>query len=277
MIQKKSPQIPVKWLVLLVFGLVVYGLGQPLVNRKFGWQLPTLASLLGYQQAGGEAKQPTVSRKSSTSVNEDASSGLRGRGGQATMPSSPAVDSVQTANAADPNEIDPQEELGDTVVHDAKGQSTDAAGANPTKPRGIARPQSRDEKHLLYGLLKEIGRDDYISPSGLRFTRGSDEGHRLKHLERHLEDQPDRPGKHGIFYGDMPQVIRWLDEAYDRASSGAKGTTRRDEDGRTVFEVNFSKPIGYIGGREGARQKNPDTKRLRLVVDGNRMITAFPF
>jgi hypothetical protein len=75
----------------------------------------------------------------------------------------------------------------------------------------------------------------------------------------------------------MTVVLRLLDEAFERASSGAKGTSKRDEDGRTVYEVTFGKPIGYIGGRDGARQKNPDAKRLRMVVDDNRLITAFPF
>lgn len=75
----------------------------------------------------------------------------------------------------------------------------------------------------------------------------------------------------------MPQVLRWLDEAYQRASASAKGTSKREENGRIVYEVSFTKPIGFIGGRDGARQKNPDAKRLRLVLDGDRVITAFPF
>ncbi len=48
--------------------------------------------------------------------------------------------------------------------------------------------QSND---LLYGLLKETGRQRYVSPEGLQYNPGSEEGHRLKHLERHLKDQPD--------------------------------------------------------------------------------------
>jgi hypothetical protein len=129
----------------------------------------------------------------------------------------------------------------------------------------------------LYGILRETAADDYLSPAGLRYTRGSAEGHRLKHIERHLVDDPGRPGKHGVFDGDMPQVIRWIDEAYGLAKRGARGTRKSEEDGRIVYEASFSKPIGYVGGRDGRRDNNPDARRLRLVVEGNKVITAFPF
>lgn len=75
----------------------------------------------------------------------------------------------------------------------------------------------------------------------------------------------------------MPQVLRWIDEAYTLAKQGAKGTRRTEEDGRTVYEASFSKPIGYIGGREGRAANHPDCRRLRLVVEGTKVITAFPF
>ncbi len=126
-------------------------------------------------------------------------------------------------------------------------------------------------------MLKDAGREVYVSPAGLRYTRGSEEGHRLKHIEKHLKDQPDRPGKHGVFDGDMAQVLRWIDDAYSRSKQGAKGVRKRDEDGRTVIEAPFAKPIGFIGGRDGKRTNNPEAKKLRLVVEEDRVITAFPF
>jgi len=152
--------------------------------------------------------------------------------------------------------------------------------ANETQQASERELQSDSPKqpdNLLYGLLRETRPDEYISPAGLRYTRGSEEGHRLDHLARHLKDQPDRPGRHGVFQADMPQVLIWLDEAYGRANQRAKGTKTRKEDGRTVVEVSFAKPIGYIGGRDGGRQGHPESKRLRMVLDGDRVITAFPF
>ncbi len=130
---------------------------------------------------------------------------------------------------------------------------------------------------LRYGILRETAPEDYLSPGGLRYTRGGPEGHRLTHIQRHLEDDPERPGSHGVFDGDMAQVVRWLDEAYALAARGAKGTSKSDEgDGRTKYEASFSKPIGYVGGRDGKRANNPDARRVRIILEGNKVITAFP-
>jgi hypothetical protein len=130
---------------------------------------------------------------------------------------------------------------------------------------------------LRYGLLRELRPQEFVSPAGLKYTRGSEEGHRLAHLARHLSDMPDRPGRHGVFEGDMRQVLVWLDDAYLRSQSKAPGTSSRRQDARTVIEARFDQKLGYIGGREGRRLKNPSSKRLRLVVEGDRVITAFPF
>ncbi len=140
-----------------------------------------------------------------------------------------------------------------------------------------AEPQFGADDGLRYGLLRQTGRDEFVSPGGLRYTPGSLEGHRLKHIERHLVDDPNRPGKHGVFDGDMPQVLRWLDEAYALGRRGGRGVSVRREDGRTVYEVRFPKPVGYIGGRDGGRQQHPDARQIRLVLDGDKVITAFPF
>lgn len=152
-----------------------------------------------------------------------------------------------------------------------------AAGNDAPKPSESHQTEPVVSENLLYGLLKDTGREVYVSPAGLRYTRGSEEGHRLKHLEKHLKDIPDRPGKHGVFGGDMAQALRWIDDAYTRGKQGAKGVRQRAEDGRTVYEVPFTKTIGFIGGRDGKRENNPDAKRLRLVVDGDQVITAFPY
>ena len=150
--------------------------------------------------------------------------------------------------------------------------ATDTAVTTDVLPKEIP-----SGTNLRYDLLREVGLQEFVSPAGLRYTRGSEEGHRLDHLARHLEDQPDRPGRHGVFEGDMRQVLLWLDEAYGRAASKEKGTSVRQEDRRTIIETTFDQRLGYIGGREGRRIKNPSTKRLRLVVDKDRVITAFPF
>jgi len=209
-IRSSSRATSAKWLVLILIGLVGYGLLQPVLNSKWGWNLPSLANLVSEQ---GER-----------------------------------------------NSNRPQE-------------SSEADEQSVTDPVG----ERLKDSDLLYGLLKETRPGEFVSPAGLRYTRGSQEGHRLDHLARHLEDQPDRPGRHGVFQGDMQQVLRWLDEAQGRANRGMSGTSKRQEDGRTIVEVTFASAIGFVGGRDGQRQGHPTTKRLRMVLDSDRVITAFPF
>lgn len=248
-------QLPTKWLVAIVGVLIVYGLTQPMLNSRLGWSLPSVASLLGQEKSndansGKSSAGPKVDAKGSEQAKSGANASKSTAGSdKITFPSGPSSKSGAKSS-----------------------QDTD----NPSETTANSQGSSGD---LLFGLLKETSprSEDYLSPQGLRYTRGSAEGHRLKHLERHLGDQPTRPGKHGVFYGDMPQVLRWLDDAYERGKRGAKGTSKRKEDNRTVFEVPFDKPVGYIGGRDGKRDGNPDAKRIRMVVEGDALITAFPF
>lgn len=125
-------------------------------------------------------------------------------------------------------------------------------------------------------LLPQPG-DRFLSPEGLVYTPGSEEGHRLRHIEKHLQDEPGRPGRHGVFHGTLDEVLRRIDQAYRMGREKNPNVRIREEDGRKVYEATFEKTIGYIGGRDGKRSGNPATKRMRMVLDGQRVITAFPF
>ncbi len=156
-----------------------------------------------------------------------------------------------------------------------ESQSRESQSRQAERPADSAHGQSSGE--LRYGLLRQTAPNAFVSPEGLRYLPGSQEGHRLKHIERHLVDDPTRPGKHGVFDGDMPQVLRWLDEAYVAGRRGGSRASVHKEDRRTVYEVRFDKPVGYVGGRDGSRQNHPDAWHIRLVLDGDKVITAFPF
>ena len=71
------------------------------------------------------------------------------------------------------------------------------------------------------------------------------------------------------------RVVALVDEAYLQAQTGRDTRTRREEE-RTVYDVNLRRRIGYIGGTSGNRKNHPEAKHLRLVVEGDRVITAFP-
>jgi len=149
--------------------------------------------------------------------------------------------------------------------------STPPAQSQARVPEG----QSDSAPTLLYGLLSDQGGKRYLSPAGLLYVPGSQEGHRLRHVERHVTDDPTRPGSHGVFDGGMPGALAIIDQAYVKAQSGAQ-TTKREEDGRTIYTVDLGSRVGFVGGSEGRRRRNPMARRVRLVLDKNRVITAYP-
>jgi hypothetical protein len=153
------------------------------------------------------------------------------------------------------------------------GQET-ATRERPTAAAEKSEPPSAAS--LKYGILKSLGRERYESPAGLVYGPGSEEGHRLQHIERHLKDDPDRPGSHGVFRGSMDQFLMAIDDTYRRARGHAKGTRTRNEEAETIYEAPFEEPVGFLGGSAGREKRNPDLKRLRIVVRGKNLITAFP-
>jgi hypothetical protein len=63
--------------------------------------------------------------------------------------------------------------------------------------------------------------------------------------------------------------------AFERAKSGQKTTTQVDDD-RTIYTVDLESRVGYVGGSSGRRRDNPPARRVRLVLEGNNVVTAFP-
>ena len=64
------------------------------------------------------------------------------------------------------------------------------------------------------------------------------------------------------------------------ATQGLAGVGNRidcRDRGRTIFEVDLGRRIGFVGGQTGKRKIRPPARHVRLVLDENRVITAFPF
>ena len=179
-----------------------------------------------------------------------------------------------TKKNAESKSIEPKPAASKTTESKVTENKSTESKSTPSS-RSSAGPKQADEDYK-FRILKTIGRDRYESPAGLIYAPGSEEGHRLAHIARHLEDQPDRPGSHGVFDGDMASFLIAIDDAYKRARGHAKGTKSRVEDGMTIIEAPFDQTIGYLGGSEGARKKNPKLKKMRLVVRDRNLITAFP-
>ncbi len=232
--------------ILGAIALISYALVQPHLNERYGWNLPALT-----ERPSDAIDGPAGTQTADQIVTNDAASQTAPATGEPpanqTLPS--LRETPPTAESAPP------------------ATSSDVADSRPTPV---------DEQTLRYGFLRPLGNDRFISPAGLQYLPGSQEGHRLAHLQRHTADQPNRPGSHGVFDGGMEAVVRVLDEAYLKAKQDAAGVTTQQDQDRTIYTVNMGKRIGYVGGREGNRRRKPMARRVRLVLEGTRVITAYP-
>lgn len=291
--------------LILAGAATLYAIAQPKLNERYGWDLPGLSGANPPAAGTGAPAQVNPTRAAPAPV----APATAAPAPAAPAPAAPAPAPGPRTPLPAPQEARPNAARPDGVALDGDAKRNTqsplrpvatAKNASPSRdfssresPQRESQPreassreanvlESRDPRGSrdssggrLYGMLADQGNERYLSPAGLLYTRGSQEGHRLKHLERHIEDDPSRPGSHGVFDGGMEGALAAIDLAYTRAKSGVK-TTVEEEDGRTIYTVDLGKRIGYIGGSEGRRRKNPMARRLRLVVDQNRVITAYP-
>lgn len=150
-------------------------------------------------------------------------------------------------------------------------------GTGPQPAPAPSAESSADSAEPGLGQLTDQGNGLLRSTAGLLYAPGSQEGHRLKHVLRHDNDQPSRPGLHGVFDGDADDLLAVIDEAYLLVQAGSRQVKSRQERQRMVHDVDLRRRIGFVGGREGRRQGNPPATRVRLVLEDDRVITAFPF
>ena len=281
--------------LILAGAATLYAIAQPKLNERYGWDLPGLSGANPPAAGTGAPSQTRPAQASPTRAAPAPAAPAPAPGPrtplpapQEARPNAARPDGVALDDDAKRNTESPLRPV--ATAKNVPG-SRDLSAREPQPRQPQPREASSRESNVLesrdprgsrdssggrlYGMLADQGNERYLSPAGLLYTRGSQEGHRLKHLERHLEDDPSRPGSHGVFDGGMEGALAAIDLAYTRAKSGVK-TTVEEEDGRTIYTVDLGKRIGYIGGSEGRRRKNPMARRLRLVIDQNRVITAYP-
>ncbi len=125
--------------------------------------------------------------------------------------------------------------------------------------------------------LKEVGRDRYESPAGLLYTMGPRGEHRIEHVMRHASDQPNRPA-HGVFVGDGDQdaVLKIIDDAYALVKSKSPRARYESSQGNDKYDVDMQRKVGFEGGQKGKRSNNRALNKVRMILDGKRVITAFP-
>ena len=126
------------------------------------------------------------------------------------------------------------------------------------------------------GKLREIRNNVFESTSGLRYMPGSADNHRLRHVMQHAKDDTSKV-IHGVFEGNLDQILAVIDEAYEKAQKGGRDVRSEEQNDRLVYTVNLWRKIGYTGGSEGKRKGNPECHYLRIILeDINVVITAYP-
>lgn len=134
-----------------------------------------------------------------------------------------------------------------------------------------------------YGHLDKVGKNKYKSKQGLVY--GPDRGKskfrsRKEHVEAHYRDDPTKKS-HGVFaVPEKSDIFKIIDEGWEKVKKGAKGVTKDKQGGVTVYEVDLDRPIGFVGGSEGASKGFPFANRLRIVTQpkegSTNVISAYP-
>ncbi|KLU04059.1 hypothetical protein RISK_004028 [Rhodopirellula islandica] len=247
---KKAKQTTVAGIVIAVM-LGGYTLLRPSINEATGWNLPALPAKQVAKDSVAENSNPPISDQASN---------------PRAVPKPADSSKASTPRA----ENQTQSQGNETAPSPGPLASKMTRGSPDSDAKSAA-----ETSDLKYGLLREISTDRFLSPAGVLYTPGSAEGHRLEHLRRHTKDQPNRSGKHGVFDGDMEGALATIDNAYEKAQANQR-TTKEVDGKRTIYTVDMGKRVGFVGGRDGQRSRNPMARRVRLVLEGNRLITAFP-
>jgi hypothetical protein len=253
-------RLPLRWLIGLLLLLWFYSVLQPWIYQRMGWRPPGQDIPKAGEAVTGDRLPPVTLRPGGESA-VDLTAAPTQPSSRPAPPSPPKPGDLFGGAMRDNLTQSKSDSESSKVLPTGKGGTKDSTAAPP------------DDTPFL---LPQPG-DRFLSPEGLVYTPGSEEGHRLRHIEKHLQDEPGRPGRHGVFHGTLDEVLRRIDQAYRMGREKNPSVRIRDEDGRKVYEATFEKAIGYIGGRDGKRAGNPATKRMRMVLDGQRVITAFPF
>lgn len=267
---EKSPEA--KWKTTIVVVITVAALGylflRPVLNAQFGWKLP---DFLGAEEKVAEKKDKPKEKK-------DADGKLDTKFDGAKNSSDAKSESKKEASSAATSQTPTKPSSPKKTQSTSKSGSTKTnsnAPRGPPKSSGSKPGNSKSNSEPKLGQLTKLSSGDFKSTAGLIYGKGSRDGTRLKHVMKHAEDDLSKP-VHGVFDGSQEEVLALIDQAYTLAKKNSKNVTSSKQRDRTVYTVYFSKRIGYVGGQKGKRTKNPMCKELSLVLEGNRVITAYP-
>ncbi len=241
--------------IVLVVLAALYGLLRPTLNEYLGLDLPSITATAGQDNDLND-------RDSLDGAETGVSDETREK-----------AQRVQNSDPAQSGNTEQNQKAGETEPPPERSSKSSRPTDDSSSKAGSDDRDSATDP--LHGLLKEVSPKVYLSPAGLIYGPGSREGHRLEHLRRHTKDDPGRAGSHGVFDGGMEGMLKTVDRAYEYAKKGQRTTTRQDKD-RTIHTVDMGKRVGYVGGRDGGRRRKPMARRVTIVLEGKKVITAYP-
>lgn len=177
-----------------------------------------------------------------------------------------APDQIKLARSDLPSKRDSSDPT--AALKDTPPQETDHSQANDGSPNTGANPKFE---------LKQVGKTTWLSPAGLRYAGFDPEGRtRVEHVLRHAADEPRRVGSHGVFDGGNDGALATIDAAWKQVKQA--NIKPRKEGSTSSYTVPMGKRVGYLGGQNGARRKNPPLTKVFIVVRTNtsEVVTAFP-
>jgi hypothetical protein len=162
------------------------------------------------------------------------------------------------------------------------GTQPPTSGTNPVQKSPTSNRQSQTtntakvdsaEVSSSTNVLTKVGRA-YHSKAGLIYGPGKE--HRRDHVLRHARDDLSKPA-HGVF-DDEASVFALVDEAYEKVKKNSRDVKSTKERDRMAHVVKMGRRIGFKGGRTGKQRGNgPLTKIKIILVEGNKVITAYPY
>lgn len=266
---EKRPEAKLKTTLVVVITVAALGylFLRPVLNAQFGWKLP---DLLGAEEKVAENDKD---KDKASNEEKDPDGKLDAKSEVEKNSSGANSESKKSANSDSTNQPPTKQSSPKTNPSTSKPGSTKTNSNTPRGPPKSSGSKSAPEPKL--GQLTKLSSGDFKSTAGLIYGKGSRDGTRLKHVMKHAKDDLSKP-VHGVFDGSQEEILAMIDQAYTMAKKNSKNVTSSRQRDRTVYTVYFSKRIGYVGGQKGKRTKNPMCKELSLVLEGNRVITAYP-
>jgi len=163
----------------------------------------------------------------------------------------------------------------------AKSTSPDSSSKNGSKTKSSSgvndsgKRQTQKSTATDNGGFKRtsLGNGRFETPNGLRFNQN-----RLEHVMLHAKDSLGKP-THGVFDAKSEDdVLELIDAAYAKAKDtpNSRDVRSKKEDRRMVYTIDMKRKVGFTGGRNASNRGKKPCNHIRIVVENQNVITAFP-